>query len=333
MLDTAIIGLGRWGRVLVSSVQGKSDRIRFVRGVTRRPALAKEFAREQGFRVDDDYAAALADPAVGAVVLATPHSQHVAQIEQAAAAGKHVLVEKPFALEHAGAARAVAACEAAGVILAVAQNRRFLPAAIRLAEMVAGGTLGKILHLEGNMSGPSGERFLTSTWRGAIGESPGGGMTGKGVHVTDLMIHLLGPITEVDARSLQLAVSGELDDTTVMLLRFASGATGYLATMTATADLWRLQVFGTKGWTEMRGETTLVTRMSGETQEEVAEFDVIDIERAELEAFAGAVAGGPPFPVPNAEALANVAVLEAIGESARREGPVKLSAIVLAGTK
>ena len=309
---------------MVSSVQGKSEHIRFVRGVTRRPALAEDFARQHGLPGDDDYAAALADPAIGAVVLATPHSQHVEQVKQAAAAGKHVLVEKPFALEHAGAAQAVAACEAAGVILGVAQNRRFLPAAIRLKQMVADGVLGDILHLEGNMSGPSGERFLTSTWRGAIGESPGGGMTGKGVHVTDLMIHLLGPVVEVDARSLQLAVGGELDDTTVMLLRFATGATGTLATMTVTADLWRLQVYGTKGWAEMRGETTLVTLMSGETQEEVIEFDAIDIERAELEAFARAVAGGAPYPVPNDEALANVAVLEAIGESALREGPVKI---------
>jgi predicted dehydrogenase len=324
MLDAAIIGLGRWGRVLVSSVQGKSDRIRFVRGVTRRPALAEDFAREQGFSVDDDYPAALADPAVGAVVLATPHSRHVEQVEQAAAAGKHVLVEKPFALEHAGAAQAVAACEAAGVILGVAHNRRFLPAVARLKEIVADGTLGDILHLEGNMSGPSGKRFLTSTWRGAIGESPGGGMTGKGIHVIDAMIHLLGPIVEVDARSLQLATTGELDDTTVMLLRFATGATGYLATLTATADLWRLRVFGTRGWAEMRGETTLAVLMLEKSEEDVIQFDPFDTERAELEAFAAAIAGGAPFPVPNDEVLANVAVLEAVSESARTESSVKI---------
>ncbi len=322
MLDAAIVGLGRWGRVLVSSVQGKSNQIRFVRAVTRRPALAEDFAHEQGLTLDDDYAAALADPAVGAVVLATPHSQHVGQVKQAAAAGKPVLVEKPFALEHAGAAEAVAACEAAGVILGVAQNRRFLPATIRLKQMVADGVLGKILHVEGNMSGPSGMRHQTSTWRGTIAESPSGGMTGKGIHVIDAMIHLLGPIVEVDARSLRQATTGELDDTTVMLLRFATGATGYLATLTATASLWRLQVFGTKGWAEMRGEKTLAVLMAQETQEEVTGFGPLDTERAELEAFADAIAGGTPYPVPNDEVLANIAVLEAVGESARIGRPV-----------
>ena len=317
MLDAAIVGLGRWGRILVSSVQGKSKKIRFVRGVTRRPELAEDFARDNGFAVDAEYSAALADPAVRAVVLATPHSQHVDQIKAAAAAGKHVLVEKPMALRAGPAAEAIAACEAAGIVFGVAQNRRFLPAAARLKQMVVDGTLGDILHIEGNMSGPSGRRFLSSTWRGAIGESPVGGMTGKGIHLVDLMIHLLGPIVEVDARSLQQAVSGELDDTTVMLMRFASGVTAYLGTMTATAEIWRLQVYGTRGWSEMREETTLVTRLVGAERDEVEEFGAFDLEFAELEAFADAVAGAAPFPVPNDEVLANVAVLEAVVESAR----------------
>jgi predicted dehydrogenase len=72
MVRCAIVGLGRWGQTLVNSVQGKSDKIRFVRGVTRTPRNAATFAADHGFPLDSDYEAALADPKVDAVVLATP---------------------------------------------------------------------------------------------------------------------------------------------------------------------------------------------------------------------------------------------------------------------
>src|SRR5690554_2062187 len=99
MLNAAIVGIGGWGRVLVGAVQGKSDKIRFVAGATGRRALAEEFAGQAGFRLHDSYAEVLADPAVEAVVLATPHLDHEAQMIAAARAGKHVFVEKPFTLD------------------------------------------------------------------------------------------------------------------------------------------------------------------------------------------------------------------------------------------
>ncbi|MDX1605194.1 MAG: Gfo/Idh/MocA family oxidoreductase [Candidatus Competibacterales bacterium] len=325
MLNAAVVGLGWWGQVLARAVHGSSDRIRIVRGITRTPARAAEFAAETGIPVDADYAAALHDPGIDAVVLATPHSQHLAQVQAAAAAGKHVFVEKPLALTAADAAAAYAACEAAGVVLAVGQNRRFLPAIRHLREQIAQGTLGHILHLEGNFSGSSGYRHRPGVWRASAAESPAGGMTGKGLHVTDLMIALCGPIREVDARSLRQVLEIEMDDTTVMLLGFASGATGYLGTLTATADVWRLQVFGSEGWAEMRGHHRLIVKpVTGEAQ--VLDFPPEDIERAELEAFAEAVAGGDPFPVDRAQVINNIALLEAIGRSAREGRPVTVDA-------
>jgi predicted dehydrogenase len=147
------------------------------------------------------------------------------------------------------------------------------------------------------------------------GESPTGGMTGKGLHVTDLMIALFGPVTEVDARSLRRVPEADLDDTTVMLLRFALGMSGYLATLTATADIWRMQVFGSQGWAEMRGVGELVTKTLQDPPR-TQRFDAVDIERAELEAFADAVECGRPFPVRRDEAVNNIALLEAIGRSA-----------------
>lgn len=316
----AIVGLGWWGQTLVSAVQGSSDRIRFVRGITRTPAKAEAFCRQHGIPLGADMTEVLNDPDVDAVVLATPHLQHVEQIRQVARAGKHIFVEKPLTLKKVWAEDAVKAANEAGVVLSIGHNRRFLPAVRRLKQMIDGDELGRIVHVEGNMSGPSGRSHATSNWRADPEESPAGGMTGKGIHIADLMIHFFGPITEVDSRSFSQVMASGLDDTTVMLFRFASGMTGYLATLTVTANIWRVAVFGTKGWAEMRGYNRVVVNLI-ESGERVEDFGPIDIERAELDAFADAVTGKGPYPVPNDEVVQNVAVLEAIVTSAN-EGRV-----------
>ena len=99
MIRAAIVGIGWWGRTLVNAVQGKSGVIRFTAGYTRTRNSAEAFCSENGIALKDDLDQILTDPAVDAVVFATPHSQHAAQVERAAAAGKHVLMEKPFTLD------------------------------------------------------------------------------------------------------------------------------------------------------------------------------------------------------------------------------------------
>src|ERR1043166_10221920 len=115
MIDAAIIGLGRWGKGIVQSVQGKSRRLRFIRGVSKEPGEVRDFAAAHGFELSTDFTAAIADRQVKAVVLATPHSLHVDQIAAVAAAGKPVWCEKPLALTLGEAKRAVAAVREAGV--------------------------------------------------------------------------------------------------------------------------------------------------------------------------------------------------------------------------
>ena len=98
MIQAAMIGLGRWGQSIIGAVQGKSQRLRFVHGVTKEPDLARDFAARHGFRLATDLADALADPAVQAVFLATPHSLHGEQVRAVTATGRPVWCEKPLAL-------------------------------------------------------------------------------------------------------------------------------------------------------------------------------------------------------------------------------------------
>ena len=112
MIRAAIVGLGRWGQRLVDAVQdgsvAPSTEIRFVRGWTRTAERARAFAAARGFELAPDLDTLLADPAIDAIVLATPHSHHVAQVLACARAGKPVDVEKPLALTHAAACQAMA---------------------------------------------------------------------------------------------------------------------------------------------------------------------------------------------------------------------------------
>lgn len=327
MIRAAIVGIGTWGRNLVMNVKG-SEHIRFVAGTTRTPAKAADFCRQQGIRLVEAYEQLLSDPDVDALVLATPHSQHCEQIIAAARAGKHVFVEKPLGLDAKEAETAVRACAEAGVTLAVGYNWRFQPALNEVRRMLEDGRLGKLLHIEGNFCGPSAYRFAREHWRQDREEVPAGGMTGRGVHVVDAMLYLAGPIGSVFAQSDRRVHDYGVDDTTSMLFHFRGGATGYLGTIIATAETWRLQAFGSNGWVEVGDVEHLHTwelkqcfidfaDPMKKQRPEIRSFPKTSTERAELEHFAKAAAQRKPIAVPGGDEVHNVAVLEAIVRSAR----------------
>jgi predicted dehydrogenase len=328
MIRAAIVGIGTWGRNLVSSVHGTSDRIQFVAGTTRTPDKARAWCEQHGIRLVERYESLLADKSIDAVVLATPHSLHCEQIIAAASAGKHVFVEKPLGLDAREAQAAVQACADRKVTLAIGYNWRFQPALREAKRLLDDGTLGKLLHVEGNFCGPSAYRFSREHWRHDRDEVPAGGMTGRGVHVVDAMLFLAGPIGSVFAQSDRLVHDYGMDDTTSMLFRFRGGATGYLGTIIATAETWRMQIFGSKGWAEVGDVEHLHTwemktclidpaDVHRKVRPELRHFPKTSTERAELEHFADAAAARRPIALPGGDEAHNVAVLEAIVRSSR----------------
>lgn len=336
MIRAAIIGLGSWGQNLVRSVHGLSPSIQFVAAATRTPDKSREFAQAHGLRMLAGYDEVLADADIDAVVLATPHSMHTEQIVAAAHAGKHVFSEKPLGLDASSAQRAARACADHGVTLGVGYNWRFQPALQAIRRMIEDGTLGRVLHLEGNFCGPSAYRFPKGHWRHDRDEVPAGGMTGRGVHVVDAMLYLAGHVEQVTAQSFRLAQDFGVDDTTSMLLRFASGATGYIGTVIATPETWRLQVFGSKAWVEVGDVEHLNTwdlkvctldprNITVKQRPVVQTFAKTSTERAELEHFAQQAAAGQPGVLPGGDAVHNVALLEAIVSSIRTQLPVRVA--------
>lgn len=323
MLRAAAYGLGRWGNRLIESI-GESSKIRVTTGVSREPSRHEALTR-QGIKVISSYADVLKDPAIDAVILATPHSLHREHIVQAASAGKHVFVEKPFALDRNSAEAAIAATRAAGVTLAVGFNRRFAPAFIEMLRRIDAGEIGDVVHVEGQNSGPTGHNLPAGNWRATRKEAPGGGMTARGIHALDCMIRIAGPVASVYASSQKLKLPAEIDmdDTTAMLLKFKGGASGCLSAVFVTGDYWRVQALGTKGWLEIRSDTELTARgLEGAPQ--TVKLPAIDKERAELEAFADAVAAKQLFVVPPADIINGVAVLESIEKSSACGSPIAI---------
>src|ERR1700691_423854 len=340
MIKPAIVGLGWWGKTLVESCED-SDAIKFVAGTTRTVTPEIEaFAKSKGFRLLPNYEAVLADPGVDAVVLATPHSMHGAQVVAAAAAKKHVFCEKPFTLTKQEAEDAVAAVRKAGVTLALGYNRRIHPEMTKLRDMVRSGELGIILHIETTMTFPNVLFINPGHWRADKAETPLGGLMPMGVHAVDGMIDLCGPIDHVFAQSFRRAAQIDADDTTSILFRMKEGMSGYLGTMTTTGPGFSFQVFGSKGWLRLEGVTHVAGASSDERRTKlfgackfqpvkgearVWQAATLDISRAALEAFAKAAEGGPAFPIPYDQMIEGVAVTEAIIRAAASQKVEKVA--------
>jgi predicted dehydrogenase len=336
MIRAAIVGLGRWGRSLVSSVAGRSDDIKFVRGFTRTRESAEDFCRDKGVALADGYEDILRDPEIDAVVLATPHSQHRAQALAAAAARKHIFVEKPITLDLASARIIVDAAQRAGVVLAVGLARRFHPSIAAVRERAQSGALGKVVAMVAQHTTSTAQFVPLDNWRAAPEEAPAGAFTAVGVHALDHMIELAGAVREVRCVTAR-NYPGRSDDTTTLMLQFEGGASGLIFCSVATATNFSFAVYGTRGLAEISradlsrlrfapASTVAPTGRVVAPPDEVFEHSSFDTLHAELIAFARAIRDGKPYPVPIDDVLHGMAVMDAIVESAKSGTIVRVSA-------
>lgn len=339
MLRTAIVGLGSWGRILVTSVQSKSQDLRFTAGYTRTRRNAEEFCRDQGIRLTGSFDEIVEDPAIDAVVLATPNSQHEDQIRRAAGAGKHVFVEKPFTLNSAGARVAIQAAVDAGVVLAVGFNRRFHPSIRELRNRVQTGRLGIVGSIIAELTATVAFYRPSESWRLNRAEEPAGAMAGIGVHLVDSMIDVVGRIREVYCVTEHRA-GPHGDDTTSLLLRFENGVTGLAFCSLAAARNYRLAVYGSKGFAEVLKPAMDTFRfipvvdgsashLAGIPEPETIESPGFNSITEELTQFARCIRDGQPYPIPLEDIFHGVCVFEAAVESAETKRPALIGSVFL----
>ena len=314
MLDAAIVGLGRWGRNFVESVQYKSERIRFARGVDKAPEKVREFAAKHELPLVSDFGEVLADASIKAIVIVTPHSLHRPMVEAAAAAGKHVFCEKPLALNTTDARAMIDACRRAGVTLGVGHNRRLWPSMIELKRIVDSGELGQILHIEGHFSNLHSDN-TAGTWRDSPAESPGGGMTGAGLHILDAFLNVIGPFSRVTGQLMVRKRPPVPRDAAACLVEFRNGVSGVMATVRASPFYWRVHVFGDKGSIESLDEHELFLHRGLKPErkaERVTLEPSVNALLTELEVFARCIDERKPFTVPPEDMLQTVSSFEAV---------------------
>jgi len=337
MIRAAIVGLGRWGRSLVASVQGKSAQLHFARAHTRTRASAEEFCRQYDVPLVDSYEQILADPDVDAIVLATPHSLHETQIIAAAAAGKHIHVEKPITLDRAGADRAVEAARKAGVVLAVGYCRRFHPSIVEVRRRLAQGRLGAVVSMVAQHTTSTAQFIAPENWRAAPEEAPGGALTAVGVHALDHMIEFAGQVRDVRCVTGRYIGDVPSDDTTTIMLRFENGATGLLFCSVATATNYSFTLYGTQGMAEISRPNLQRYRFVPGSKEaprgpitappdEVSEHPGFDMLHAELTEFARCIREKRAHPVDIEDVLHGMAVFDACVRSVETGGIVSVSA-------
>ncbi len=319
-LRFGVLGLGNWGDRLattVAAIPGAEIASCFARSEERRQA----FAARHGCRAVASLEEFLTGPIDG-VLIATPHTTHVELVVAAAEAGKHVMVEKPLALTVAGARECIAAAEAAGVILQVAHFRRRLAATRRLREVIDQGSIGQILHASGWFSRAWGVD-LVRPWRDDPAECPLGGMTSFGIHMVDNLHYLVGRVQSLTCQTRRLTEVNDLDDVTVALLSFESGAVGTIGTSVRTPLVASTAVFGTAGsaWSEEDGARFFYQARDDEVRSE-QHLDPVDGVRANLVAFCDSIRNGTAPETGGEEALRVVAVLEAMILSADSGGAV-----------
>lgn len=328
----------RWGILGCGDIAEKtfapcllhSPHCRLVAVARRNAPLARAFAERfavPAWHTSD--AELLAREDVDAVVIATPPHLHCAQTEAAAAAGKHVLVEKPMALNPEECRRMIAACTAAGVRLGVAYRRRLFPQVTRLKELLAAGAIGRVTLIRAHYSGWMG---LTpgDAWRVDPSVGGGGALMDMACHRLEVMLNLGGAVTEVMAMVETLAHPWPVDDTGCLLLRFEGGILGvHSTTLTSPPRYDFVEVDGTTGkllldpmehWADHlrlitpAGEERIpVTPVSGEFQDLAMIEDFVRAVRDGREPVCGAPAG-----------LHTQAVIAAAYESARTRRAVCL---------
>jgi predicted dehydrogenase len=252
------------------------------------------------------------------VLIATPNHVHAENAIAAAAAGRHVFVEKPIADTVDAAERIRDACAEAGVVLMVGHAFRRLGAARRAKELV--GELGTVVLAEANFSLPG--KLPPSAWRAQRARNPGGPIMQLGIHHVDTLAYLVGPVARTTGRFAHVHTDAEIDDVGVATLEFESGALGVVTGSYVSPHTFSLRLLGSDGVLDYRADLGAVWPNAERVDEvstltlngEPVEFEPRDMLAEEMAEFGAAMRGEAVVETGAAEGIAALrVVLDAVG--------------------
>jgi predicted dehydrogenase len=243
-LAVGCVGIGWWSDVLADAMQ-RSGRFRIAACFSRSQEKRDRFAAKYGCRAVASYEALLEDRAIRAIVNTTPNAAHLETTRAAAAAGKHVFLDKPIANTIADARALTRACREAGVVLALGYQRRRESQFRWIRRQIDAGGFGRLVNAEANISRDRLGKIDLSSWRYTAQGMPGGVMLQIGIHYTDVLEYLMGPAQSVSAQSARLVLPGDNPDVASLILQHESGALSTLnASYASASEHYVLNVYG-----------------------------------------------------------------------------------------
>jgi predicted dehydrogenase len=327
-LRVACIGMGWWSDVLADAMQ-RSGRLKIVSCFTRSEAKRKAFADKYGCKAAPSYEAILADSAIEAIVNTTPNDVHLETTRAAAAAGKHVFLDKPIA-NSVSEGRAIAkCCRAAGVVLALGYQRRRENHFRWIRRQIDGGAFGKLVNAEANISRDRLGKIDLTSWRYTAKGMPGGVMLQIGIHYTDVLEYLMGPIKAVSGNFARLVLPGDNPDVASLMLEHENGALSTLnASYASASEYYLMNIYGKEMTAYYDMHRGLSALKRGEQQAVEVPCAKNDTIAEELEEFAAAVRGKGRPEMDGDSATTSLAVIRAGIVSAREGRRVEVAEIM-----
>src|SRR6266850_4480933 len=324
-LRVACIGMGWWSDVLADAIQ-RSGKLEIRGCYTRSEEKRKNFAAKYRCRPAASYEALLADAEIEAIINTTPNDVHLATTCAAAAAGKHVFLDKPIANSIADGRAITEACRKAGVVLALGYQRRRESHFRWIRQQIDAGVFGKLVNAEANISRDRAGKIDLGSWRYTAAGMPGGVMLQIGIHYTDVLEYLMGPIKAVNGRFAQLVLPGDNPDVASMVFEHENGALSTLnASYASASEYYLMNIYGKEAsayYDMHQGLRVLKRGKDGASPVPCAKNDTF-VE--ELEEFADAVRGEGKPEMGGEGATASLAVIRAGIVSAREGRRVEVS--------
>jgi len=318
-LRVGCLGMGWWSDVLADAMK-RSGNFELVACYSRSPEKRKKFSEKYGCKAADSYEEILRDRSIEAIINTTPNATHLETTRAAAAAGKHVFLDKPIANTVADARALTKACRDARVLLALGYQRRRESHFRFVKRQIQEGKFGKLVNAEANISRDRLGKIDLSSWRYQAQGMPGGVMLQIGIHYTDVLEYLIGPVKAVSGRFVRLVLPGDNPDVASLILEHENGAQSTLnASYASAGEYYLMNIYGKEStaYYDLHQGLRIFNRKTG--QVEAVSTPENDAIVDELDEFARAVRGEAEVEMDGERSTASLAVILA-GITSAREG-------------
>jgi predicted dehydrogenase len=318
--------MGWWSDVLADAMK-RSGKFQIAACYTRSRDKREKFAAKYGCRAATSYEEMLSDDTIEAIINTTPNATHLETTRAAAAAGKHVFLDKPIANTIVDARAITQACRKAKVVLALGYQRRRESHFRWIKERLA--DFGKLVNAEANISRDRLGKIDLASWRYSAEGMPGGVMLQIGIHYTDVLEYLLGPVKAVSGQFVRLVLPGDNPDVASLVLEHENGALSTLnASYASASEYYLLNVYGKEAsaYYDMHGGLRWLRRGSDKAEKiQVGKNDpIVD----QLDEFARAVRGETQPEMDGERSTASLAVILAGIRSAKEGRRVEVGEIL-----